>query len=755
MTDFKGGIFMNHAEVSYDPGEVPAETILKLHNALVAASDLEDLPERITKPIREVITFNEFCIFFSGANDSSPTLICERGAPFHWDKVYPNITAEDMHSSILYRGKPGDIFLSQYMKGPGCEGDEHALGLISKFSGFKFSIHLVLSVTQGFRLHLSLFRRLKPFDRNEAEALALLAPALVMSGNALLNARISSSGDLLLSASEKKAAFHYLMLDSNLKVVGLPKSTKEFLTKHFPDPIILGLPASLREWLEGCGLIGDMNDRVSTCQTSFISESGPIECRAVALEDSSGKTIFLTVLNLTKKSSDFTPLLALGLSPREIEIIDCLYSGKSNAQIGESLGIKNTTVRKHLFNIGSKLKAFSRTEILARALDISSDLPAVIQSHSNFSPLMAVLPKDSRIRASSWLKNKWRKTVFNLHTELAEVKNFDEAPDLFRNILGKFLHIDWVAIYWISTVNGIERIFVSSGLNFDWEKLYTAIRKNFSWLPVLRTMELGEVFLSPPEPRTEDDLSAQNIVEAATGTHYAITMPVARTEEHRVYIQFCRYNPQRPYTRKGVALIQKLSPLIISWAQSIVRLKQSTIYQMGSRGLLQNFHIRAVLLDRQLCDVMWTEDALDMMNSQVGPSWRHLLFPSIREWIIQIGLLKRRGKSHSQILPEHLVLDSYNLVCSAYALNDYILINFKRLETEPFLTLKKFGLTTQEIRVLTSLRLGYSNRQIASKLGISEVTVKKHMEHIGRKLKVRGRTMILRQAELLKRSLSE
>jgi DNA-binding CsgD family transcriptional regulator len=152
---------------------------------------------------------------------------------------------------------------------------------------------------------------------------------------------------------------------------------------------------------------------------------------------------------------------------------------------------------------------------------------------------------------------------------------------------------------------------------------------------------------------------------------------------------------------------------------------------------------------------MWTEDAISLLTTQVGPSWRHLLFPSIKEWIRQTGLLQNGRKSSSLPFPEHLVLDSYNLVCCAYQLNDYILINFKCHAPEPLLVLKKCGLTNREIQVLAYLPLGYTNQQIASALNISEVTVKKHMEHIGRKLDARGRTMIMRKAEQLRLSLKE
>jgi DNA-binding NarL/FixJ family response regulator len=730
-----------------------AEIILDLHREMLLVSDLKDFPEHISKPVIKAISFDKLCIFFSGAHDSSPTLICEGTAPICWENIYPNITAEDMHNSILYRGEPGDIFLKQDMKGPGCKGDEHVLGLISQFAGLNFSIHLVLSVMKGFRLHLSLFRSLRPFNRDDAETLRQLSPALTMKAKALISSRISESGDLLLAVSEEKSSFHYLLLDNNLKVIGLPELTREFLAEHFHDPFIKGLPATLRKWLDDCGLAGSKCNQAMTCQRSFLVETGPVECKVIPLEDSSGKTIFLTSLNPARRLDDFSPLSALGLSAREIQVLDCLYSGKSNAQTGEHLGIRDVTVCKHLRSIGNKLHAFNRTEILSKAIENLNDIPSR-QPRSEVSEHMTALTHDNHIKAASLADNEWPGYVFSLSRGLADLRDFDEAPDLFKRILGESLDIDWVTMYWVSASNDIERIFSSSGLQFDWEKLYPAIRKNISWLPQLKEMELGGIFLTQdlPEPQNENDIIAKAIVEAATGAHYALTMPVARTREHRVYIQFFRNDPNRPYTEKDSTLIRKLSPLIISWAQSFVDLKQSSINQLGSRGLLEEMHIRAVLLDGNLCDIMWTEDALNMMNSQVGPSWRHLLFPSVRDWLRQTEMFRNLNKNKSCIYPEHLIMESYNLSCCAYPLEGYIIVNFRQHAPNPFIGMKKYGLTAKEIQVIDYLTLGYTNRQIASVVQISEVAVKKRIEKIGQKLSVSGRTSIVREAEIFKQS---
>ncbi len=52
---------------------------------------------------------------------------------------------------------------------------------------------------------------------------------------------------------------------------------------------------------------------------------------------------------------------------------------------------------------------------------------------------------------------------------------------------------------------------------------------------------------------------------------------------------------------------------------------------------------------------------------------------------------------------------------------------------------KKFGLTKRELEVLTEIVSGYTNKEIAQKLTLSEDTVKHHVTNIFNKLGVSNR----------------
>ena len=59
-----------------------------------------------------------------------------------------------------------------------------------------------------------------------------------------------------------------------------------------------------------------------------------------------------------------------GLSPRELEVLQLLVTGKSNPEIADALYIGRGTVRTHVSNILSKLGARTRTDASMLARDL-------------------------------------------------------------------------------------------------------------------------------------------------------------------------------------------------------------------------------------------------------------------------------------------------------------------------------------------------------------------------------------------------
>lgn len=57
------------------------------------------------------------------------------------------------------------------------------------------------------------------------------------------------------------------------------------------------------------------------------------------------------------------------LTPRQMEVLDLLAAGASNAQLALRLGIAETTAKEHVGNLCRKLGASSRLELVSRARD--------------------------------------------------------------------------------------------------------------------------------------------------------------------------------------------------------------------------------------------------------------------------------------------------------------------------------------------------------------------------------------------------
>jgi DNA-binding NarL/FixJ family response regulator len=65
-------------------------------------------------------------------------------------------------------------------------------------------------------------------------------------------------------------------------------------------------------------------------------------------------------------------LMDLGLTRREVAVLELVAQGRTNEQIGEALGLSPLTVKKHLERMSVKLGAANRAALVAVAWQRSS-----------------------------------------------------------------------------------------------------------------------------------------------------------------------------------------------------------------------------------------------------------------------------------------------------------------------------------------------------------------------------------------------
>ena len=63
-------------------------------------------------------------------------------------------------------------------------------------------------------------------------------------------------------------------------------------------------------------------------------------------------------------------LEALGISPRELKVLEEIAAGLSNKEIARRLGVSPNTVKTHVARLLEKLEAKRRTDAIARAREL-------------------------------------------------------------------------------------------------------------------------------------------------------------------------------------------------------------------------------------------------------------------------------------------------------------------------------------------------------------------------------------------------
>lgn len=78
----------------------------------------------------------------------------------------------------------------------------------------------------------------------------------------------------------------------------------------------------------------------------------------------------ITSLLLDSKRQQPTPAPELGLSPRELEILQLLCAAYSNTEIAEALFVSESTVKTHVSAIMTKMQVPSRLKAVVRAYEL-------------------------------------------------------------------------------------------------------------------------------------------------------------------------------------------------------------------------------------------------------------------------------------------------------------------------------------------------------------------------------------------------
>ena len=105
----------------------------------------------------------------------------------------------------------------------------------------------------------------------------------------------------------------------------------------------------------------------------LLKNSEPEELRRAIILVAEGKSVLSPEVTgrVMKAVSNAQGMPAeIGLSKREMEVLECLAQGKTSAQIAADLFITENTVKTHVRHILEKLEAANRAEAVSRAIQL-------------------------------------------------------------------------------------------------------------------------------------------------------------------------------------------------------------------------------------------------------------------------------------------------------------------------------------------------------------------------------------------------
>ena len=230
-------------------------------------------------------------------------------------------------------------------------------------------ISFTFSTRPGHTIGVILNRDRPQFREHERTALNLLRPHLLETYRDL---EASTRARRTLAQTQsiiEDVDFGIVALGADRRIQFANERARRAVARFFGDNPARGadaLPDEIERWLRYRGASNEMTP--APCRPLLIERNG----RQLTIRVVRGAGQGLLVLTERSATIDLAPLIGLGLTQREAEVLSWLAQGKTDGEIGTIIGSRPKTVGKHLERIYRKLGVETRTAAVARAFEIAS-----------------------------------------------------------------------------------------------------------------------------------------------------------------------------------------------------------------------------------------------------------------------------------------------------------------------------------------------------------------------------------------------
>lgn len=237
-----------------------------------------------------------------------------------------------------------------------------------RFLGIEHQLLILVASADARWRVLALNRRDGEFSEEERTAVESLWPHLTLAQRNLrrgLHARAPA-----LDGAALGDASGVIVIRSSGAVTLCSERSRLWLAEFFDAVFVakgVELPAPLLEWAKKrIESEGEGKRLRAVRRDPFIVSRGE-RCLVANLIVDRGKDSHLMRLEEIALNAPAASLAALGLTPREAEVLSWVAQGKTNREIGMILGSSARTVQKHLEHIFQKIGVESRTAAILKA----------------------------------------------------------------------------------------------------------------------------------------------------------------------------------------------------------------------------------------------------------------------------------------------------------------------------------------------------------------------------------------------------
>ena len=243
---------------------------------------------------------------------------------------------------------------------------------VYRFLGIEHQLLMLVASPDAHWRAVALNRRDADFSEEERLALESLWPHIMLAERRLR--RLAGPRDAGSIDASPKAGSGVIVITGAGAVTVCSEQARLWLAEYF-DAVFLArgvtLPEALRRW------IAERLERERSGRRIRVVRRDPLivargeRSLVIELIVDHGKDTHLVTLEEVTLNAPAPTLEALGLTPREAEVLSWVAQGKTNREVGMILGSSGRTVQKHLEHIFEKIGVESRTAAILRAWQAS------------------------------------------------------------------------------------------------------------------------------------------------------------------------------------------------------------------------------------------------------------------------------------------------------------------------------------------------------------------------------------------------